>query len=115
MHMVTASPHESFGAHIARRMVTQSAAVRVSASDLVPLRERAAALAPGIAVSRESVSEQLGYQQMMAAASIQRLWPDDQAMALVARETSQKAARGLSDAELESDAEGQDESPAPKG
>ena len=111
MQLVTASSHDPFAAQIARRMVTQSAAARVTEGDLLSMRERAAALAPGITVSRESVGEQLGYQQMMAAAAIQRLWPEDQAMALVARETGQKAARGVSGDEGEDDAAVQGESP----
>ncbi|MDF2461870.1 MAG: hypothetical protein K0Q43_105 [Ramlibacter sp.] len=103
---------EPFAAAIARRMLSQGASAAgrdVPEAELESLRTRAAGLAPGISLSRASVTQGLAHQQIMAATSIENLWAGDADMQLIARETSAKAIGGLqstADADGEDDAEG---------
>jgi len=103
---------ESLSAAIARRMLSQgnhNITQEIPQATLQDLRLRASQLEPGITITREGLTQQLGYQQLQAASAIERLWPADAQMQLIARETAAKAIAGLDGAvEADSDDEAGD-------
>lgn len=108
MQLANHGLQNAFAAQIARRMLSQdhhNSGRDLSETDLNSLRTRAQALAPGFDLTAQSVAEQLGYQQVMAAGSIERIWPEDAEMQLVARETAAKAPLGNADGQADEDDE----------
>lgn len=95
MQLATPTRNEPFNAGIARRMVVQGVRPGAAMADSALLRERAAGWSEGISVTREQATEALARQQAQVSQVISQLFPNDPAMALVARETQTKADAGL--------------------
>jgi hypothetical protein len=108
---------ESFTAAIARRMLSQKErdiGRQLPEAELAAVRTSARTLEAGIDVSREGVTAALCYQQVMAASAIERLFPGNAQLQLVARETANKAAAGLP-SEDEGDSDPHGDMPRPRG